>query len=970
MNSSMAHVHVFCQAPSLRSDHLPVALQNSHASISNPSIRTNVHHAGVRSTADVRMMSWQQQSEAFIRPYYSAHLGNCSGSVSSAGSVRADNCPVRSIGWRCSEQFGSPSCSPSSTLLPLSFRRVEQSVPGGNSAEPTARRFSCSANASGGSGDNDNVGGDLKRDRTPGGSSSPVNQEGTAKGGKSKGGNPKSSTSTEGTSGGDASGSSVENRTAKSSNWDLAARRRRLQEAALKIGDPFRDMMSTASRKFQDYMEKQQRGAGGQLAAVERAGGKGQLVAIEGKASEVKESALESEMESGKEGGKGPQEVVEGGEELALAKEVDDVEEFLEKEKNTEWSRWEKVFARVDEKYALLEALKFQMDLAVEEEDFKEAARVKKAFDACAEGDVLGSCLAELERALKEERYGAAARLRDETAIDLVGWWAALGEGSDDPMGCLVNIAAMRGRLVARSYGAKQLTSGRQGTPLFEVFVDQKTDDPESGYCNQPVYLRKPDSEPELVPSLQRNTVLIGNRNRGPDGPTDASGAKGVGANGIDPSSPEGGIQRILDTLDSLKERIQGMNTGSDEVQVIDMRPTSSRSNTDEAPSDAVNQVLQKIAEAAVEAAMLARVDKGKKGGAENRTGEQNEKASKSGEVSEEEEVEEETSEADGDSEGDTIQFLAETDEDIVEADVTEDGNDEEPGMKVSVHVSVSDAEDGEGGSGALGSMDTAEADHELERVPARIERRGRDNFLFQLEKDDAREPSPVAVISSDDGWKISATVTVGGAPGATPNKEAASKMFSGGNVPLKRTDVEKIVKQLMQRRMGRRALSKTTSFRRLDPSVTNTDPLAGLYFVALALNMYKVVQLRRKFGRWEGDMVDAPYEYVEAVKVIGDPFSKAGEITFRAKVGRHHRLSASGVYPDEMGVVARYKGQGRLAQQGENKDERWVDGEMVLLNGKGLLRQGSHEGASLGFVYTVEQKNVLVLFNRIMLPA
>ncbi len=52
-------------------------------------------------------------------------------------------------------------------------------------------------------------------------------------------------------------------------------------------------------------------------------------------------------------------------------------------------------------------------------------------------------------------------------------------------------------------------------------------------------------------------------------------------------------------------------------------------------------------------------------------------------------------------------------------------------------------------------------------------------------------------------------------------------------------------------------------------------------------------------------------------MQVTGDPNVPASEVSFRARVGRRHRLDPRDVYPEELGITARYKGEGRVAMAG-----------------------------------------------------
>jgi hypothetical protein len=68
-------------------------------------------------------------------------------------------------------------------------------------------------------------------------------------------------------------------------------------------------------------------------------------------------------------------------------------------------------------------------------------------------------------------------------------------------------------------------------------------------------------------------------------------------------------------------------------------------------------------------------------------------------------------------------------------------------------------------------------------------------------------------------------------------------------------------------------------------------------------------------------------------------------------------------VYPDELGVLARYRGEGRIASPGF-KNAQWVEGELLQLSSTALTG-----GAEMGFVWAVPgEKRFLILLNRIEL--
>ncbi|ESW20355.1 hypothetical protein PHAVU_006G201700 [Phaseolus vulgaris] len=250
-------------------------------------------------------------------------------------------------------------------------------------------------------------------------------------------------------------------------------------------------------------------------------------------------------------------------------------------------------------------------------------------------------------------------------------------------------------------------------------------------------------------------------------------------------------------------------------------------------------------------------------------------------------------------------------------------------------------------------------------RVPAKLETSGQDSFLFTIPKlfnqqvgHGKEKPSP------DKPTKIQGEHSI-----VDSDIFNFARFIGKGKVPSKvLKNVEELVRFNLNRDRNHERLSESTMFSRIEIP-TSLDPLNGLYISAHGPYSTEVIQLRCRYGYWQEDGGKKEssdlkfYQYVEALKLTGDPFVPAGQVAFRAKVGERHRLPPSGMISKELGLIARYRGQGRIAEPGF-QNPRWVDGELVILDGKFFLKTGP----VVGFLYWVPKRPYIVLWSPLRL--
>ncbi|KAK4340067.1 hypothetical protein RND71_041529 [Anisodus tanguticus] len=566
-----------------------------------------------------------------------------------------------------------------------------------------------------------------------------------------------------------------------------------------------------------------------------------------------------------------------------------------------DWERWKKHFTEVEEEERLVSVLKSQLACAVSREDYEDAARLKVAIAAAASKDIVGRVMSHVNKAVEEECYRDAVFMRDYAGTGLVGWWAGISEDVNDPYGRIIRISAEHGRYVARSYSPRQLASAVEGAPLFEIFL---TVDNKGEYRQQAVYLKRKPVQQDLPIASSKLPGVISNL--GILSPTENK------SDMFDKISDTEEDSEDKDDDFGFQNALRDMIPG---VQVKVLKVTA----PGKVDRDLISKVIEQI-------------------------------------MDEEDEDEDEEKDYDLDSVDDEDEIKMERDgeQNVIELDTDNGVSDGEEQSQIAVRVVV---------GGHMQNTSSVSQHKDLLRVPARLEKKGHLSFTFSIEEDEnKRDPS--------------------GSGQSPPNKKARlqgqrsldnvmvdlAKYIGKGKIPMKvLKDMGELISLTLTQARNRQPLSKSTTFNRIEISAS-PDPLNGLYIGAHGLHTSEVIHLRRRFGQWKEDGSPKEssrlefYEYVEAVKLTGDSYVPAGQIAFRARIGKKYQLPHKGIIPEEFGVIARYRGQGRLAEPGF-RNPRWVDGELVILDGKYIKG-----GPVVGFVYWDPEYHFLVFFHRLRL--
>lgn len=562
------------------------------------------------------------------------------------------------------------------------------------------------------------------------------------------------------------------------------------------------------------------------------------------------------------------------------------------------WEWWTAYFNEMDDAVRELEGVEMELANAIDAEDYGEAARLCEHKRRLESGDCVTAGLRDLAVAVEEERYGDAAALRDGLGASIVGWWVGQGQGQDGQDGQEKDAEDAYGHLLHVS-------------PDFGRYV---------GHAFSGTHL----AEMVQAAAAGGSTTLI-KRNTGFSSKisfvvtSDTEDDSGDGESGHDGLGGAGGWDSQDEEIDLSKEEygiplfelfVRKIGTGYEQQAAALQTP--SPTNLLESSSVAVIDDVTELLSKELGNGKQVSFERGKKENGVDyiRINVQS--------------TEEDSSEAGEDMKD------AEEDEDIDDKEIMQvtdllDDDDDE-------HIDNQQNTLSEMGLGVIAS-----------RVPATVSWQDRDTFeLFVPESGEGEQQ-----LEEDEEQNQGESIIL--------KDELSSSGALSGRF---REEIESMVKDAMTvavaqgiGAVGGAGFKGSVKYRRLHAHDIrpSTDPFSGIYVGSFGPHGPEAVLVKRR-------VIDGE-EWAVATKLTGDPNVPAGKVTFRARIGREHRLSSAGTYAPEFSVQQRYKGQGKVAREGYS-NAKWVDGELLTFSAANPITRG----AELGFVYEVDSQHKFVL--------
>lgn len=570
---------------------------------------------------------------------------------------------------------------------------------------------------------------------------------------------------------------------------------------------------------------------------------------------------------------------------------------------DSSWEQWCSHFNTLDNNAEELKILETQLKRAVISERYSQAAALKQQITQLQNDNVVLQVQQQLQRALSDERYDEAARVRDEALVALQGWWS--GRSEDDPYGHLLHVTAEYGRWTGRVYTSRDLTDATRS------WAEPKPDNVEQGSPIMEIFLKRlPDGR-----VVHKAVSLI----KPHSSTQDLSPLPAVPAEYLRPKPN-------IDTTD-LSAIVLNVSVDERGTAMCKMQP--------------------KAAMEAGEQALLPNVNT------------------------------------------DASSFTALTSEFIQNMSPSDYAKIDSMAAGMPLKTPLSYMEGVGLVSGNSQQQDTDMV--ELQRTPADIKFNDRTSFTFEVDEATNTTPSNdsqdvrVSWVATDSWGKCfciqlparagntSASAVADSMQAALSrvSEEIASLQEARGKKTISRALLAESLRGMVLKCLQSGASAEHTEYLKasdLEPSqpstrftytklnldYVRTDPFSGLFLATFGQHGPELVQVSR--GVWDGE------ECVTAVKVTGDINVPAGAVSFRAKIGPRRKLDPRDIFMPELGVVARYKGQGVVAQAGF-KGVKWVDGE-VLVFATGAKVTGN---AELGFMWCFPNgKRLLILLNRI----